>query len=151
MPYKDKNSFNAYLTKLYYHEVGNSKRRGHPAPLHSKVQLGEWLLAQPIFVHLWTAYAASGYISALAPSVDRIDESKGYEFPNMQLMTWRNNALKHTERVCTPVNQFKDSVLVGSYESIAKAARQVSGSPINICKCCQGKAKTAYGYVWEYS
>jgi hypothetical protein len=35
-------------------------------------------------------------------------------------------------------------------ESACAAARFVNGSQSNICKACQGKHKTAYGWRWEY-
>ena len=39
---------------------------------------------------------------------------------------------------------------IGEYKSAYEAAREVSGSPTAIYSCCNGKTKTAFGYVWKY-
>lgn len=41
-------------------------------------------------------WALSGYIRAMAPSLDRIDNSKGYLKTNIQFLTQSQNARKHT-------------------------------------------------------
>lgn len=44
--------------------------------------------------------------------------------------------------------------LLATYPTIAEAARNVYGDGFSIAadigKCCRGKAKTAYGYIWRY-
>ena len=55
------------------------------------------------------------------------------------------------------VQQFsKDGKLIAEYHSIAEAGRAIgkiwaNGVSPNISKCCRGKQKTAYGYIWKYA
>lgn len=50
-----------------------------------------------------------------------------------------------------PVYQYtKDGTLVRSYPSIMEVERQTGYYRGPICNCCNGKNKTAYGYVWSY-
>ena len=46
----------------------------------------------------------------------------------------------------TPSGQF-----VKCFPSVRSAAEAVGGYAGNITTCCQGKMKTAYGFVWEYN
>ena len=36
------------------------------------------------------------------------------------------------------------------FVSICEAAREVKGNDSLICRCCLGKNKTAYGFIWRY-
>lgn len=47
------------------------------------------------------------------------------------------------------VYQYKNDVLVGVYYSMMEAERQTNTKSGNISKCCNGKAKTANGYIWS--
>ena len=41
--------------------------------------------------------------------------------------------------------------LLGVYPSLTEAARSVfGGDRTNICACCCGRVRSAYGYVWRY-
>lgn len=40
--------------------------------------------------------------------------------------------------------------LVNTYSSSICASKQTGYSRGNICECCNGRQKTAYGYVWSY-
>lgn len=46
----------------------------------------------------------------------------------------------------------KDSgALLGVFPSIKAAAETITGGfATHICNCARGKAKSAYGYIWEY-
>lgn len=39
---------------------------------------------------------------------------------------------------------------IQSFNSLAEAAQAVHGNKSNICKVCNGKQKTSYGYIWSY-
>jgi len=43
-----------------------------------------------------------------------------------------------------------DGELVAIYPSAREAARQTGFNYQNICSCCLGKYKQAYGYIWKY-
>lgn len=49
------------------------------------------------------------------------------------------------------VNQYTvDGQFVQRHESATKAAASVNGDNSGICKCANGKYKTAYGFVWKW-
>ena len=51
-----------------------------------------------------------------------------------------------------PVKQFtKDGRFITDYPSIAEAERQTGFDQTAISKCCNGKQKSAYGYIWRYA
>ena len=55
------------------------------------------------------------------------------------------------ERISKPVYQYtKDGSLVRSYPSLREAERKTGYNKGNIVKCCNGKYKQAYGYLWSY-
>ena len=51
-----------------------------------------------------------------------------------------------------PVKQFtKDGRFITDYPSIAEAERQTGFDQTAISKCCNGKLKSAYCYIWRYA
>lgn len=51
-----------------------------------------------------------------------------------------------------PVNQYtKDGLLIASYPSLSEVFRQTGFHFGNISKCCLGKYKQAYGYIWKFA
>ena len=52
----------------------------------------DWALSNPKFTKLFSAYIDSGFERKLAPSVDRIDSSKGYSLDNIEFVTMSENS-----------------------------------------------------------
>ena len=51
-----------------------------------------------------------------------------------------------------PVKQFtKDGVFIKEYPSIHEVERQTGFYNGNISKCCNGRTKSSYGYIWRYA
>jgi len=50
------------------------------------------------------------------------------------------------------VNQYSldGKTLIKTFPSIRQIGRETSFAPQNICNCCNGKVKQAYGFIWEY-
>jgi len=82
------------IGKIYGSQKANSIERGHALPTYSRTELEEWLVRQELFHKLYAKWLESDCLSALKPSVDRIDDSKSYEFGNIRLMTWCENHTK---------------------------------------------------------
>jgi len=60
--------------------------------LLGREQFYEWALSSPEFHRLFDAWEASSYQRILAPSIDRIDSSKGYTLDNMEWVTHSENS-----------------------------------------------------------
>lgn len=61
------------------------------------------------------------------------------------------NGIEYREKK-TEIRQYSlDGVLINTYPSIREAARQIGGESKDgkISEVCNGKRKTAYGFVWE--
>lgn len=65
---------------------------------------------------LYTEWVASGNVTELKPSVDRLDDYRGYSFDNIRLVTWKDNRQHQAEDMlkgvgtsgkrCTGIQQF---------------------------------------------
>lgn len=57
-----------------------------------KNEFYDWAISSNDFHSLFDAWVESGYERRLAPSVDRIDSSRGYEVGNMEWVTHSENS-----------------------------------------------------------
>lgn len=60
--------------------------------LLSREDFYKWAISDESFNSLFKLYEESGYVQKIAPSVDRIDSSKGYELSNMEFITHSENS-----------------------------------------------------------
>ena len=79
------------IVSIYGRQKKSSKKRGHQLPTYSKEELHVWITSQSNFKELYDNWIASDCDMWLIPSVDRLDDAKGYSFNNIQLITWREN------------------------------------------------------------
>jgi hypothetical protein len=146
-----RHSLKGFLRKLYNNQKKRSKRRGHPQPAYTFDEFKNWFVRQPNFKFLWRQWRSSGYLKDLAPSVDRLDDSKGYSFDNIRLVTWQENNLKEHDKHKVKVNQYSlDGRYLKTFESLSDAAREIKSTSTNIRSACKGRRKSAGGYRWKY-
>lgn len=147
------------LTQIYSNQKQNSKARGHKPPNYTKEELGVWCFAQKIWDKLFGNWKKSGHKKELIPSCDRDDDYKPYTLDNIKLKTWEeNNAKGHKDiregrnnKVNRAILQYtKDGVFVKEHYSINQAGRTIGINFKDICSCCQGKRKSAGGFIWKY-
>jgi hypothetical protein len=60
--------------------------------LLSKEKFYDWALRSNEFITLFESYSASGFKIKYAPSIDRIDSSKGYVIGNIRWITHSENS-----------------------------------------------------------
>ena len=149
------------ITKIYAHQKENSIKRGHKPPTYSKREFSEWMFCNPLFHTLYARWLDSNYKKDLIPSVDRKDNKKGYSFSNIELMTWKENSKKadvdqrngyiNSPKPIRAVYKYnKMFKRVDEFISISEAERETGISNSNISQCCQGKRKSAGGFMWRY-
>lgn len=137
----------------------SSKKRGHLPPSYSFDELMAWLTSHPKFDEYYKAWEDSGYLKQLRPSIDRLDDYKGYSFDNIQLLSWEENLNKsHKDRRQGNNNKRNESIIqrkmdgkaVAVYYSIQSAARATNVHATHICKCCKGLLEHTDNFKWEY-
>ena len=160
--YKDNHCIKGKICSSFNDQVTSSKRRGHPPPTYTVWKLIERYEHDKLFIKLFNAWEASNWNRWLAPSFDRIDNSKGYSFDNIKLMTWKENYdnARRDQRLGKlgssskhkAVRQFtKEGKFIAEYISMKEAERRTGISNNNIGSCCKGNLKSAGGYKWEYT
>jgi hypothetical protein len=138
-----------YLARLIYRtQVTKSRKRSHPAPVYTIELFVGWLLNHPEFPKIYMDWVKSGYHKDYRPSVDRLDNGKGYSFQNIRLTTWVDNDRKGVEQRSCPVEMLDETdVVIKEYCSIAEAARATGIKGVSQVIC--GAAKTAGGFKWR--
>lgn len=92
-------TINGFLMRLYRNMksriMGVQKDKFHlykGKELLDKREFYSWAKDNRAFLSLFESYKASNYRQSLAPSVDRIDSSKGYLISNMEWVTHSENS-----------------------------------------------------------
>lgn len=152
-------SIEGIITQTYSHQKECSINRGHLPPTYTRAELKDWLLAQPHFIPLYNAWVESVYVKNLKPSVDRINDSIGYTFENIQLVTFGENTKKQYDKILTgekvnfhrKVNQYTlDGKFIQTFNSAREAKRILDKKGIAVTGCCLGTHPTAGGFYWRY-
>lgn len=97
--YRYEKSPKGYLMRTYRNMQsrveGVSKNKAHlyrGLELLNREEFYEWSLSNKVFETLLKRYESSGYDMKLAPSIDRIDTSKGYTLDNIRWITHSENS-----------------------------------------------------------
>lgn len=142
---------------IYKTQNSSSKKRGHEKPDYSKNQLAEWLYSNGFKV-LYDGWVSSGYVKSKKPSVDRIDDLKGYSIDNIRLVTWNDNFKSAVSdkmngkgsqgSQCKPVGKLDSNLeLISAYVSYWSAVRECGYSIEHQIK---NRVKCRNGFYWEY-
>jgi len=143
---------------IYKTQKANSKRRGHNPPEYTKEELKEWLYKHN-FKKLYDNWVKSGYQKKMKPSVDRLNDFKGYSFSNIRLVTDAENR-KHqmndimngtgtSGKRCKPILCYdKRNRLIAEYVSYSGARRLVGYCMWKSLKT--GRPDRKNGYYWKY-
>ncbi len=166
----NKSTPDLFFKKIYHSQKIAALGRGHPPPSYSLEDLKIWADKQPNLFQLWNDYVNSAYNKNLAPSIDRIDDSKGYDLNNIQLMTWNQNRAKGAKsKMAGTVNARQrpvaayhlDGSLHKKYISIMDAVRDINGRMWGIVSVANDslikdgkgyfyKPHSYKGFVWKW-
>ena len=162
---KSKGKFNCWLTKTYGRIKRDNKFKFNKELSFSKEEFKNWILSQKdIFDELMNNYINSGFDKYKNPSIDRIDDYIGYEFYNMQLISWEENNIKGREsnknkQQCSEmakkvwskkVVQFSlNEEIVSEYNSTREAGRISGYDSSGIARACR-ESRIYKNYYWRY-
>ena len=100
------------------------------------------------YLKLYKEWQKSNYKLSLTPSIDRIDNSKGYTLNNIQMITMGKNASKDNK---TPVNVYNlKGKFIRSYSSMHEVSMDLKVNSGSIYKFLRGEYKKAGKYIFKY-
>jgi len=138
------------LGQIYSMQLTNSRKRGHSPPSYTLAEFRVYVIGLPNFESIYKEWQESGYDTDLRPSLDRLEDDKGYSFSNIKLVTWQEND-KHgvftrqvpIQKLCKWTREVK-----AEYVSITEASDKTKISRANLAKAIRtgGLAK---GFKWQ--
>lgn len=142
---------------IYKTQKRNNLLRGFGEMPYSKSELKEWLYING-FKDIFDKWVDSNYDKDLKPSVDRINNFKGYSFDNIKLTTWLCNRQNQCNDIlngvgtgglrCKPVNKYDSKMnLIATYVSYSSAKRDVGYS---IERQIKKGIMCRNGFYWKY-
>ena len=149
-------TFKGVIRVLYKTMKRHQKLRGHGELPFTKEEFKSWLLTND-FESIFNCWKEKGEVVDNKPSVDRLDDFKGYEFSNMRLVTWKDNRQHQAEDIltgkgtsgkrCQNINKLnKDGNVIKTYTSYQEIRREEG-------YCVYYPASKGYpckkGFYWE--
>jgi hypothetical protein len=98
------------------------------------------------FLKQYKKWQRSGFKRKTSPSIDRINNKKGYTVDNLQTLSHAENSSKDKKK---KIIITRDGKLIKRIESQIKTAKFFNLSPAQICNILNGKAKNNTGYGIE--
>jgi hypothetical protein len=146
------------LIEMYKDQVTRSKNNDYGLPTYTKDDFIDYWIDNPLYIELYTNWVNSGYKKDLAPSIDRIDNYKGYSFENTQLMTSIENILKGTSDMKSGINNKQNTAIIMTdvdgteteFYSINHGARQTNIPIKTIHHCLNRDTPLKNGVNFRY-
>tara|TARA_R110000796_G_scaffold75361_4_gene169026 strand:- start:55 stop:543 length:489 start_codon:yes stop_codon:yes gene_type:complete len=144
---KYKHSFTDLSSTIYKAQRGNSTKRGHKPPGYTLGELREWLRLQPTFDKLLTRWQDT-QDKWDRPSVDRLDNSKGYAFDNIQVLSFRDHMDKDNPK--KPIIQYDLNMKFIKEWPSSKSAYRAGYSSVSNVANFKPNSKTCKGFIWRW-
>ena len=141
------------LTNMNNHKKEKNKKNGFGEIGYTLKWLQDTYLNNPTFLKLFKEWEKSNYLKALKPSIDRINNKKGYTKDNIHILTWGENRFKQTmERRSRKgiVYQVLNNKVIKIWKSQREICKTLNISQSYLSNVLTGRKKTAYGYKWIY-
>ena len=129
------------INQMYSGMKARTKRKGFTPINFSKDEFIDFLNSSTPIADLYDTWVKSGYETDLKPSVDRLDDYKGYSLDNIQVVTKKQNTAKYykdvvegknTKSTVSVLQYTLDDQFVKEHHSLSEAARSVGTTPTNI-------------------
>ena len=137
------------LTNMYQHMIVRNK------VFFSLEEFQHTFLSDKKFNRLYKEWWKSNYNKQLKPSLDRIDNKKGYYFGNIHFLTWAENRFKQSatdgKRGRKPrVIQMLGEKVIKIYQSQRHCVKELGISQGNLSTVLNGKRNYVNGYKFIY-
>lgn len=81
--------------------------------------------------------------------INHIDENKSNNnINNLEICSQKYNVRYSIKK--NKIAQIKDNKIIKVWNYLYLIEEELGFNKSNICMCCRGKKKTAYGYIWRY-
>lgn len=146
------------INQMYSSSISRTKKKGFTPVSFTKGELEKWVYSNKEFHTLYDEWVLEDYPTALKPSLDRLDDYKGYSLDNIRIVTANTNVKRYysdaingiNTKSAKPVEQYSlDGEYIKTFHSLSAAARSVNGIPSNINQVINGTYAQAYGYKWK--
>lgn len=146
------------INQMYSSSISRTKKKGFTPVSFTKEELEKWVYSSKEFHTLYDKWVLEDYPTALKPSLDRLDDYKGYSLDNIRIVTANTNVKRYysdaingiNTKSAKPVKQYSlDGEYIKTFHSLSAAARSVNGIPSNINQVINGTYAQAYGYKWK--
>lgn len=98
-------SFKGTVRRIFHDQKKLSKKRGQSVE-YTRQELFSWINKNEEFHRLYGEWVESDYNRLSKPTIDRINSSKGYNFDNIQVLSWRENGKKRvSDNIKNPWNK----------------------------------------------
>ncbi len=146
------------INQMYSGCISRTKKKGFSPVPFTKVELEQWVYSNKEFHALYDEWVMNNYPTNLKPSLDRLNDYKGYSLDNIRIVTVNTNVRRYysdaingiNTKSATPVEQYTlDGIYIQTFHSLSAAARSVNGIPSNIKQSIIGTYAQAYDYTWK--
>ena len=148
-----------FIKNMFHNQKRRNDKLGYGDIGYTSFELVEHLCNNQEFNRLYKNWKSHDYNILFTPSIDRLDDYKGYSFKNIRIVTWEdNNKRGWQDRKNGINNKNSKSILqldlqgniINKFYSIREASRQLGIHNELIGAVCRGKSDRVNQYKFKY-